>query len=205
MQRIIRECHRVLNEGRFFVVNISPVLIPRESRNKSSKRLYLPADFHKIFIEENYDFIDDIIWQKPEGAANKRGQGFRNNRIPLAYKPKIVTEYILVYRKHTDRLIDWNINKYPNRVIVEESKVQGDYEETNIWRISPSRSKKHPAIFPKELAERIIKYYSFLNDVVLDPFAGIGTTGVVAKELDRRYVLIEQKEEYIREIECSSN
>ncbi|MDR0524847.1 MAG: site-specific DNA-methyltransferase, partial [Spirochaetaceae bacterium] len=65
MRRIIKECYRVLNEGRFFVINVSPVLIRRASRSESSKRLALPFDFHRIFIEEGFDFIDDIIWEYP--------------------------------------------------------------------------------------------------------------------------------------------
>ncbi|GMO29822.1 MAG: hypothetical protein Pg6A_18360 [Termitinemataceae bacterium] len=50
MRRIINQCQRVLNEGRFFVINISPVLIRRSSRSESSKRIALPFDFHRIFI-----------------------------------------------------------------------------------------------------------------------------------------------------------
>ncbi|MDR1072928.1 MAG: site-specific DNA-methyltransferase, partial [Treponema sp.] len=46
MRRIINQCHRTLNEGRFFVINISPVLIRRSSRNESSKRIALPVDVH---------------------------------------------------------------------------------------------------------------------------------------------------------------
>lgn len=201
IQRIIHECHRVLNEGRFFVINVSPVLIKRISRNTSSKRLALPFDFHRIFIEENFEFIDDIIWVKPEGAGwtSGRGRRFSLDRTPLQYKTVPVTEYILVYRKKTDKLIDWNIRSHPDQKLVQESKIENDYEVTNVWKLSPARSKKHPAIFPIELAERVIKYYSFKNDVVLDPFAGIGTTGLAAIKLDRKYVLIEKEQKYIED------
>ena len=108
-----------------------------------------------------------------------------------------VTEYILVYRKRTTRLIDWNIRAHPQQELVEESRVADGYERTNIWRLSPSYAKRHPAIFPIELAERVISYYSFKGDVVLDPFAGIGTVGAVAAKLGRRFVLIEQEPQYI--------
>ncbi len=58
-----------------------------------------------------FDFIDDIIWEKPEGAGWNVGRGrrFKADRQPLQYKPVTVTEYVLVYRKRTDKLIDWNI------------------------------------------------------------------------------------------------
>ena len=202
MRKVIKQCHRVLNEGRFFVINISPVLLRRSSRSESSKRLAVPFDFHRIFMEEGFDFIDDIIWQKPEGAgwATGRGRRFAADRNPLQYKPVPVTEYLLVYRKKTDKLIDWHIRKHPDQAIIEKSKITGEYDVTNIWKISPSYSNKHPAIFPLALAERVIKYYSFINDVVLDPFAGIGTTGKAAAILDRRFILYEREKNFIKTI-----
>src|ERR1051326_1862808 len=97
MRQIIHRSHRVLNEGRFFVINVSPVLLRRASRNEASRRIAVPFDLHRIFIEEGHDFIDDIIWMKPEGAgwATGRGRRFAADRNPLQYKPVPVTEYIL--------------------------------------------------------------------------------------------------------------
>lgn len=202
IKKIIHQCHRVLNEGRFFVINISPVLIRRASRSESSKRIAVPFDFHRIFIEEGFEFIDDIIWVKPEGAgwATGRGRRFAADRNPLQYKAVPVTEYVLVYRKKTNKLIDWHIRKHPDQNIVDESRVGDGYEVTNIWKIHPAHSKKHPAIFPLELAEKVIRYYSFKNDVILDPFAGIGTVGEAAAKLNRRFALFEINEDYIDEI-----
>jgi DNA modification methylase len=200
LRKVIQSCHRVLNEGRFFVMNISPVLLRRASRSEASKRIAVPFDVHKLFIEEGFDFIDDIHWVKPEGAgwATGRGRRFAADRNPLQYKPVPVTEYVLVYRKHTDKLIDWNIRNYPNKEIIKTSKIDGKYDVTNIWKISPSYDKRHPAIFPLELAERVIRYYSFRTDVVLDPFAGIGTVGKAATKLDRRFVLIDINPKYVK-------
>lgn len=199
MRKIIHASHRVLSDGRFFVLNISPVLIRRASRNESSRRIAVPFDFHRLFVEEGYEFIDDIIWQKPEGAgwATGRGRRFAADRNPLQYKPVPVTEYVLVYRKSSDKLIDWYIRNYPNKKVLKGSKIKDGYEKTNIWKISPAHSKHHPAIFPTELAEKVIRYYSFKNDVVLDPFAGIGTVGAAALRLNRRFVLIDIDEKYI--------
>ncbi|WP_158735095.1 site-specific DNA-methyltransferase [Alteribacillus sp. YIM 98480] len=196
---VIRKTARVLVEGRFFVMNVSPVLIPRASRNQASKRIAVPFDMHRLFIEEGFEFMDDIQWKKPEGAgwASGRGRRFSADRNPLQYKPVPVTENILVYRKKTDKLIDWYIRNHPNKEIVEDSKVLGEYDVTNIWEISPARDKRHRAIFPKELANKVIKYYSFKNDVVLDPFAGIGTVGQSAIDLERRFVTIEKEQKYV--------
>jgi len=202
IRKVIQLCHRVLNEGRFFVMNISPVLIRRASRSESSKRIAVPFDVHRLFIEEGFDFIDDIIWEKPEGAgwATGRGRRFAADRNPLQYKAVPVTEYVLVYRKHTDRLIDWNIRSHPKQELVQASKIADGYETTNIWRIKPTYDKKHPAVFPEELAAKVITYYSFVDDVVLDPFAGVGTVGQAATKLGRRFVLIEIDSEYVQEI-----
>ena len=71
-------------------------------------------------------------------------------------------------------------------------------DRSNIWKIAPASSKKHPAIFPEELCRRILKYYSFKGDVVLDPFAGIGTLGRVAYDMERIPVMCEINENYVR-------
>jgi DNA modification methylase len=207
IRKVIKESHRVLNEGRFFVMNISPVLIRRTSRSTASKRIAVPFDFHRLFIEEGFDFIDDIHWVKPEGAgwATGRGRRFAADRNPLQYKPVPVTEYLLVYRKQTDKLIDWHIRKHPNQELVQESKIDDGYQVTNLWKIHPRYNKNHPAVFPVELAKRVVEYYSFKNDVVLDPFAGSGTTGKGATELDRRFVLFENEEKYLNLIKKEIN
>jgi len=200
MRKIIIRIHSILSEGRFFVINVSPVLIRRTSRSTSSKRLAIPFDLHRIFDSVGFDFIDDIIWMKPEGAGWNLGRGrrFKADRQPLQYKPVPVTEYILVYRKRTDKLIDWNLKRHHDPSLIEESRVLGEYDVTNVWKIHPGSSKIHPAVFPEELAQKVIRYYSFKNDLVLDPFAGTGTVGKVAYSLDRRFLLIDNEPEYYK-------
>ena len=199
LKSVIEKVGRVLVPSRFFVLNLAPVIVPRERRSDESKRLALPFDSHRLFVENGYEFIDDIIWVKPEGAGwvSGRGRRFGADRNALAYKPAPVTEYVLVYRKQSDRLIDWFLRNHPDRALVERSKIVGDYEVTNVWQIPPAHSKVHPAVFPVVLAERVIRYYSFENDVVLDPFAGIGTVGTAALDLGRRFYLIERGRKYI--------
>jgi DNA modification methylase len=199
MRQVIKRAHRVLNDGRFFVINCAPVLLRRASRSESSKRIAVPFDLHRIFVEEGYDFIDDIVWMKPEGAgwATGRGRRFAADRNPLQYKAVPVTEYVLVYRKQTDQLIDWHIRNHPDKSTVTASKIGDDYERTNVWRIQPRTNSKHPAAFPLELAQKVIRYYSFMGDVVLDMFAGSGTVGAAAAGLDRRFVLFDVNPEYV--------
>ncbi len=199
MRRVFRQCTRVLAEGRFLIVNTAPVLLRRSSRSQSSRRLAVPFDLHAILVEEGLDFVDDIVWEKPEGAgwATGRGRRFAADRSPLQYKAVPVTEYVLVYRNHTDRLIDWNIRSHHDPDAVARSRISGEYERTNVWRLAPASRRDHPAVFPASLAERVIRYWSFEGDVVLDPFAGIGTVGMAAARLGRRFVLSEVEERYL--------
>lgn len=199
MGRVIGQCARLLAEGRFFVINTSPVLLRRANRNQASRRIAVPFDLHSLIIDNGFDFIDDIIWEKPEGAgwATGRGRRFAADRNPLQYKAVPVTEYIMVYRKNTDRLIDWNIRNHHDQEAVRRSRIPDDYERTNIWRIPPSSTKTHPAVFPVALAERVVRYYSFEGDVVLDPFAGIGTVAKACINNERRFVMAEVSDEYI--------
>lgn len=195
---IVRKSHRVLADGRFFVVNSAPVLLRRTSRYESSCRLAVPFDLHRIFTEEGFDFIEDIVWVKPAAAgwATNRGRRFAADRRPLQYKTVPVTEYILVYRKKSNLLIDWFFKNHPDRKALEDSRIPDGYEATNVWHIPPNNMSKHPAAFPLELAGNVVRYYSFKNDVVLDPFAGSGTVGAAAAALGRRYVLMEINPEY---------
>lgn len=201
MNKIIKEVTRVLIPGKFFIINSSPVLIPRIDRKHSSTRYAVPYDLHNLFRKNHYEFMDDIYWVKPEGAgwSSGRGRRFSADRNPMQYKPVPVTENIMVYRKQSNKLIDWFIRKHPDQDLVNESKVKDGYEKTNIWKINPAKDRRHPAIFPKELASNVIKYYSFKNDVVLDPFGGLGTTAKAALELNRRFVSIELDKNYFDE------
>jgi DNA modification methylase len=54
----------------------------------------------------------------------------------------------------------------------------------------------HPAMFPEELVERVLKLFSYKNDIVLDPFNGVGTTTVVAKRLKRKYIGMDISDKY---------
>lgn len=202
--QVFKEIHRITQEGRFFIINTSPILIPRAGRQFSSKRYPIPFDIHRHIIDAGFEFIDDIIWVKPETSVKNRNGGFQQHRKPLAYKPNTVNEYIMVYRKKTSKLIDWNIKQYPNNV-VNQSKVLGDFETSNLWRIDPRSDKTHSAIFPDELCRRIISFYSYVEDIVFDPFAGSGTFGKVALENKRNCFLTEISEEYCSRIKEKIN
>ena len=195
LEKVFKETHRITKEGRFLIVNTSPIIIPRVSRSHSSKRYPIPFDLHAYLVKQGWEFIDDIVWLKPESSVKNRIGGFMQHRKPLAYKPNSVTEYLMVYRKQTEKLLDWNIRSYDDN-IVENSKVENGYETTNVWKIDPTFDKVHSAVFPVELCKRVMQYYSYKGDLVVDPFAGSGTVGKTAKSLGRFFFLTEQEKTY---------
>jgi DNA modification methylase len=200
LRNVFKEVHRLTKNGRFLIVNTSPVIVPRVSRSHSSKRYPIPFDIHNFLMLDGWEFVDDIIWQKPEFSVKNRVGGFLQHRKPLAYKPNSLTEYLMVYRKKSSDLIDWNIKQYDDK-IVNESKVADGFETTNVWNLDPSFDKTHSAVFPKSLCERVIKYYSFKGDLCFDPFGGSGTFGQVAIENDRNYFLTEIDDLYFKRIQ----
>lgn len=203
LDKVFKETHRITKEGRFLIVNTSPIIIPRVSRSHSSKRYPIPFDLHPFLVKQGWEFIDDIIWLKPEASVKNRIGGFMQHRKPLGYKPNCVTEYLMVYRKSTEKLLDWNIRSYDYKT-VEESKVAEGYETTNVWKIDPCFDKIHSAIFPVELCKRVIQYYSYKGDLVFDPFGGSGTVGKTAKALDRLFFLTEMEIKYFEYMKSKS-
>lgn len=99
LNEVFKEVHRVTKEGRFLLINTSPIIIPRISRQHSSKRYPIPFDLHNYIVNAGWEYLDDIIWLKPETSVKNRIGGFLQHRKPLGYKPNTVTEMIMVYRK----------------------------------------------------------------------------------------------------------
>ncbi len=196
LEGVFSQVHRVTKEGRFFILNTSPVIIPRAGRKYSSRRYPVPFDIHARLTSMGWEFIDDIVWAKPEKSAKNRVAGFEVNRKPLTYKANPRTEYVMVYRKKTDKLIDWNLRQY-DWDTVSLSKVLGDYERSNVWNIAPTTDQVHSAVFPLKLCLEIVRLYSFVGDLVFDPFAGSGTLARAAVGLERYALMTEILPEYI--------
>jgi len=192
MENIFRGIERVLRENRMCVVNISPIIIKRKNINSQSQRIPLPYYFVPMMVSIGYEFLEDIIWVKPDGSSPNRNGGFYRSRKPVAYKPNIVTEYILVFKKKSNKLID--------KVLKNDSLVEDGYERTNVWKINPDTKNWHDAPFPSKLVENIIRYYSYENDIVYDPFGGSGTTGKVAERLNRQWIMSEINSEFCLKI-----
>lgn len=196
LKDVFKLIYEITENGRMCCVNISNILLPRENRNSESTRIPLAFHFVPLMEEIGWKFIEDIIWVKPEGAAKNRNGGFFQHRQPVAYKPNIINEYIFVFQKPSKFLIDKIVRGY-DAITSLNSKVADGYERTNVWKINPETKSKHPAPYPELLVDNLIKYYSFCGDVILDPFAGSGTTLVSAFKLNRKSIGFEIHREYI--------
>lgn len=184
LKNVFLSIERKMKKGSILVINLSCVIEPRKSRSHESVRYPIPFDVVSI-LRHHLNFIDDIIWEKPDGASN-RGIKFSHHRRPVAYKTFNITEYLLVFSKK-GCLLDEQIKRH-NVEIIKDSLVNGNYERTNIWKVSPVRNVDHPATFPIELAKKVIRYYSYKDDIVYDPFMGSGTTALACKKLNRNFI-----------------
>lgn len=184
----INECFRILQDGRMLCINTSSVIEARVGRQFRSKRYNIPADIYSLC--KNFWFCEEIIWEKPEGAAINRNQRFSLDRHPLQWRANPTTERILVMQKPINCLNDKIIkSNQPHRI-------EGKFDRGEVWKINPVTKSQHPAPFPLDIPEKLINYYSWPNDIVFDLFAGSGTTLVAAKNLNRQFIGIEKEKEY---------
>lgn len=184
---VFTQCFRVLEDGRFLIVNVSPVIC--QVPNGDSLRIPLHFEFHRLFVESGFTFVDEIIWRKPDASVVNRVGNFLKGRVPCTYKPNPVTESILVYRKNVGRTLTDTISRYRG---LDHGNNDLSIDRTNVWDINPSSDVVHTAVFPEALCEKVLNYYSFSGDIVMDVFGGSGTFGRVAHRLGRTPVLIER-------------
>lgn len=194
MEAVLKACNRVLEDGRFIIINVSPVITKRAGREFESIRYPIHYDYHRILEKSGFYFVDEIIWIKPEPSVPNRVGGYLQTRKPLSYKPNCITESIMVYRKKCNFLLDKNMDDYSNYDRFEDEEI----DTSNCWYIAPRYDKNHPAVFPEELCRRVLKYYSYENDTIMDPFAGSGTLGDVAIKMNRIPVMCEINEKYVK-------
>lgn len=137
----------------------------------------------------------EILWEKHN--YNCKYTAWGSWRSPSNPYLKYTWEFLEVFAKGT-------LKKEGDPTKADISADEFKKWVVSKWSIAPERDMKkynHPAMFPEELATRVIKLFSFQGDVVLDPFNGVGTTTVVAKKFGRRYVGIDISPEYCQTAE----
>ena len=143
----------------------------------------------------NWSLHEEIIWHKVTGGTNRYGS-FVINPYPKYYRANIMHEFVLVLRKGD--VTSGRTNKGETLPATHEEWTK---EIANsIWHVPPVPPGfiDHPCPFPEEIPYRLMKLYSYENDVILDPFNGSGQTTKVAFNFNRRYIGIEVMEQYNR-------
>ncbi|MBA3289008.1 MAG: site-specific DNA-methyltransferase [Acidimicrobiia bacterium] len=189
---VFAECVRKLEPGGRIAVNVANL----------GRKPYrsLSADVIRIF-EHDLGLLlrGELIWQKAEGASGSCAWGsFRSAANP-------------VLRDITERVIIASRGRFDRARSVKQRAAEGlPHESTvltedfmaltlDIWSIPPESARRvgHPAPFPVELPEQLIRLYTFKGDLVLDPFMGSGSALVAAAQLGRRYVGYDLDEQYV--------
>ncbi|MDY4788886.1 MAG: site-specific DNA-methyltransferase [Bacilli bacterium] len=161
---------------------------------KDNGSIWISGTYHNIYsigvaLEmEGFSIINNITWQKPNPAPNLACRSFTHS-----------TETIIWARKQISQ--NKKGKHYFNYSLMKE--LNNDKQMKDVWLINLPLKKekvfgKHPTQKPESLLERIILASTKENDIILDPFNGSGTTGIVAYKLNRRYIGIEKEEEYIK-------
>jgi DNA modification methylase len=170
---------RVLAEGGRFALNVAPTSI------KNFRPLH--HDLSNDLRDLGFIMRTEIIWYK---QTMGRRTAWGSWRSPA--NPHVVPswEYVLVFSKGS-----WNLpgDRRNSDITSEEFQKFSDGH----WEIPPERRRKgHPAPFPEELIERLVKFYSYRGNIVLDMFGGTGTVPAVARRHGRHFVMIDRSMEY---------
>ena len=182
---VMVEAHRILIRGGRICINIANI----------GRKPYIPLSTHidQIMIKIGFLPRGQIIWDKSASAGPSTAWGsWQSASNPIL---RDIHEYILVYskgefgRKNSRSNKDDSISK---DAFLENTK--------SIWKFPTASARKvgHPAPFPIELPKRLIELYSFENDIILDPFAGSGTTAIAAKTTNRNYIMIDINSDYCK-------
>lgn len=187
--KVWKECERVLKPNGKLCINVPLMpMLKKELNTHYNRHIFdLQSDIQNSILKYTNLFLFDLyIWNRTNSTKKLM---FGSYPYPKNFYAQNIIEFIVVFVK----------DGKPQSIcsdIKEESKLTQE-EWINytkqIWDIPiPNKSDiafgKHSAIMPKEIPYRLIRLYSFIGDVVLDPFAGSGTTLSVAKELKRQYI-----------------
>jgi DNA modification methylase len=182
LENVWQETSRVLVPGGRACINTANL----------GRKPYIPLHQYLIEMMNDLGFLmrGEIIWDKGSSASQSTAWGsWQSASNPVL---RDVHEYILVFSKNTFK------------------REQGEKENTigrdeflewtkSVWTFPAVSAKKigHPAPFPEELPHRLIQLYSYKGDVILDPFAGSGTTCLVAARDGRHYIGYEVSKQYV--------
>ena len=164
---------------------------------KPSGTLWISGTYHSIYLcgfalqKSDFRILNDICWFKPNASPNLSCRYFTASHETLLWA-KINNKEKHTFNYKTLKDSDWgkDILKKPNK------------QMRSVWQIdTPKTSEKtfgkHPTQKPLELLRRIILASTNVGDLILDPFTGSSTTGIIAKKLRRNFIGIDKEHEYL--------
>ncbi|WP_448516455.1 DNA methyltransferase [Pseudothermotoga sp.] len=193
LYRVWKESYRVLKPGRRLCVNVGDQFA-RSIVYGRYKIIPLHAEVISQCELIGFDYMGAIIWQK-KTTMNTTGGATIMGSYP--YPPngmiEIDYEYILIFKKPGKE------EKVPDEVKEMSKLSKEEWKEyfQGHWRFNGAKQVGHEAMFPEELPRRLIKMFSFVGDIVLDPFLGSGTTVKVALSLNRNAIGYEINKEFL--------
>ena len=195
LDEVWRECFRVLVPGGRVICVVGDVLLSRRQNKGRHTVVPLHAAIQLHCREIGYDNLAPIIWQKIGNADYEAGGG---GFLGKPYEPNAIIkndiEYILFQRKPGGYRSPTTDMRLLSTISV------GNHQRwfRQVWSdVGGASTRSHPAPYPEELAERLVRMYSFVGDVVLDPFLGTGTTSVAASRWGRNSIGVEIDPGYI--------
>lgn len=195
LDKVWKHCLRALVSGGRLVCIVGDVCLSRRKNNGRHTVVPLHASIQEHCRKLGFDNLAPIIWHKISNAAYEVENG--SSFLGKPYEPNAVikndVEFILMERKPGG----YRTPDIPARVL---SVISGrNHQEwfQQIWTgLTGASTRHHPAPYPVELAERLIRMFSFVGDTVLDPFLGTGTTTIAAAKTGRNSVGFEIDEYY---------
>lgn len=188
------ECFRVLRDGCRLCINIGDQFA-RSVYYGRYKVIPIREEIIKFCEAIGFDYMGAIIWQKVT-TTHTTGGGVQMGSYPYPRNGvvKLDYEFILIFKK---------LGESPKPTLTQKEQSKMTPTEWNTyfaghWNFAGAKQKSHIAAFPEELPKRLIKMFSFVGETVLDPFAGSGTTNVVAKNLLRHSIGYEIHPEYVQ-------
>lgn len=195
LEKVWRHCLRVLVPGGRLVCVVGDVCVARKA---FGRHLVFPlhADICVICRRLGFDNLNPIIWHKIANASYEVENGSRFLGKP--YEPNAIIkndiEFILMQRKPGGYRRPTESQREASRI----PKAEFDNWFRQVWSITGASTKEHPAPYPFELANRLVRMFSFCGDTVLDPFCGTGTTLMAAMRSGRNSVGVEIDRAYCR-------
>jgi DNA modification methylase len=194
--RVWEHCFRALVPGGRVVCVVGDVCLSRRKNNGRHTVVPLHASIQERCRKLGFDNLAPIIWHKIANAVyevENGGGGFLGKPFEPNSVVKNDIEFILMERKPGG----YRTPEVATRVLSVISAENHKRWFQQIWSgVTGASTKHHPAPYPLELAERLIRMFSFVGDIVLDPFWGTGTTTLAAARTGRNSIGFEIDEQY---------